>query len=131
MGILKQTNKDENGNVIGCLICIPKTSLDDDAYEDRVRFLQTHSYHNWCTHTKMGLQYIQKGDFVIYKPNNQSFSNVAFRYVDNQIVEIENSINNGKIRPKDIEYYTSIFNSSPELKQELSKLKLNGILFSY
>ena len=123
MGITKQANKDENGNIIGYLTRIPKTSLDDDAYEDRVRFLQTHSYHNWCTHTNMALKHIQGGDFVIYEPSDQSFSNVAFRYNDN-ITEIEDSRNDGKIRPKDIEYYNSIFKSFPEIKQDLTEFNL-------
>ena len=125
MGITKQAKRDENGNVIGYLIRIPMTSSYDNAYENRVRFIQTHSYHNWCTHTKKALEYIQGGDFVIYEPNNQSFSNIAFRYYNGEITELVNNKNDGNIEINDIAYYESICNSFPELRPDFSEDILN------
>ena len=124
LGIKKEEKKDENGNVEGYLIRIPKTSSNDKLYEERVSVIQTHSCSNWCVHQKNAYPYIQNGDFVIYKPKTDTLTNIGtlgFSYHDNSIVEIENSRNDRKIQPEDIGYYESICNTFPKLKQDFSK----------
>ena len=99
-GIDKKMVTDEQGNEIGSLITIPQTKKGEPNFENRYQVIQTHSCHNWCTHTTNAI-YIKKGNFVIYKPKpgtegiKSNKDNVAFRYVGNEIFEIQTSINDG------------------------------------
>ncbi len=99
-GIDKKMVTDEQGNEIGSLITIPQTKKGEPNFENRYQVIQTHSCHNWCTHTTNAI-YIKKGNFVIYKPKpgtegiKRNKDNVAFRYVGNEIFEIQTSINDG------------------------------------
>ena len=134
-GIDKKMVTDEQGNEIGSLITIPQTKKGEPNFENRYRVIQTHSCHNWCTHTKNAI-YIKNGNFVIYKPGTEGIKsnkdNVAFRYVENEIVEIENAKNNRVIDKDNIKEITDILRTetgktlikdlSPSILDELDKV---------
>ena len=113
------------------LIRIPKTQPNEKYYIERYQVLQTYSCKTWCTHTYNAPKYLQQGDFVIYKPDknscNNNHKNVAFRYENDKIVEIENFTNDRNINPWDLDYYNTIFNKYPELKKHLSNFLKNKI----
>lgn len=114
-------------------IKIPQTAKNSPDFEKNVKMMQAVSHCNWCTSGAMAPVYLPEGDFWVLQ--NKGQAELAIRFENGEIAEMQSPRNDGVIDPKsipDVEVLANsdIFGKGGNKNYLVRKVKENEVNFN-